>query len=452
MYESARAVVTRVAKKQGLDDTQIENLLKNDAEHRLEITVGEQAFQAYRMQHSNKRGPYKGGIRFATMVNEDEVKALALLMSIKCAAVDIPLGGGKGGVVYDPREHDPETTEAIARGYVRALVDHIGPQKDVPAPDMNTDSTIMDWMVDEYEELTGDTTRASFTGKSMGNGGSEGRTAATGRGGVIALREYLKKVWEDSRAGSDDLQESNEEQTEAYKKYDEGAPEAADAAGRRERNRAASYASWQDYAASLTVAVQGIGNVGFYFAQIAQEELGVRIVAVSNSRATLAVRDFKNNANQLDFTEQEFSRATIDNLSGDHTEDLGRDDVWQLDADVLVLAALEDVIVTNDQAAQVKAPIIVELANGPISDAALSSLNDRGVGVLPDVVANAGGVIVSYLEWKQNLAGEHWEETEVNSQLDAILSTSVNAMIQRAKTDKLPLKEAAFAIAIERLL
>lgn len=401
MYESARAVVTRVAQNLGLTEVENATLLKNDAEHRFEITVGDKVYPAYRMQHSNARGPYKGGIRFSSHVDEDEVKALALLMSFKCAAVDIPLGGGKGGVVYDPREHDPETTEAIARGYVRALVDYIGPDKDVPAPDMNTDSTIMDWMVDEYEELTGDTTRASFTGKSMGNGGSEGRTAATGRGGVIALREYLKSTGKDPKG--------------------------------------------------LTVAVQGIGNVGFYFAQIAQAELGVRIVAVSNSRATLAVRDFRNNDNQLDFTGQEFSRAAIDNLSGDHTEDLERDDVWQLDVDVLVLAALEDVIVTDEQADQVKAPIVVELANGPVSDAASQILATRDVTILPDIIANAGGVIVSYLEWKQNLAGEHWPEEQVNAELDRILSTAVADMIATAENEKMPLKEAAFAIAIKRL-
>lgn len=399
MYESAKAVVTRVARLQGLDDTQIENLLKNDAEHRFEITVESETYPAYRMQHSNKRGPYKGGIRFASHVDEDEVKALALLMSMKCAAVDIPLGGGKGGVVYDPREHDIEVTEAVARGYVRALAPYIGPDKDVPAPDMNTNGEIMDWMVDEYEELTGDTTRASFTGKSMGNGGSEGRTAATGRGGVIALREYLKHTGRDPRG--------------------------------------------------LTVAVQGIGNVGFYFAQIAQEELGVRIVAVSNSKKTLAVRDFANNENQLDFTMQEFSRATIDNVSGDHTEDLDRDAVWQLDVDVVVLAALEDVI-REDNLDQLKAHIVVELANGPISDGAHQKLS-TDVAILPDIVANAGGVIVSYLEWKQNLASEHWTEERVNAELDRILSAATAEMFRVSREQEAPLKEAAFMIAIERL-
>lgn len=399
MYESAKAVVTRVARLQGLDDTQIENLLKNDAEHRFEITVEGETYPAYRMQHSNKRGPYKGGIRFASHVDEDEVKALALLMSMKCAAVDIPLGGGKGGVVYDPREHDIEVTEAVARGYVRALAPYIGPDKDVPAPDMNTNGEIMDWMVDEYEELTGDTTRASFTGKSMGNGGSEGRTAATGRGGVIALREYLKHIGRDPKG--------------------------------------------------LTVAVQGIGNVGFYFGQIAQEELGVRIVAVSNSKKTLAVRDFANNDSQLDFSMQEFSRATIDNVSGDHTEDLDRDAVWQLDVDVVVLAALEDVI-RDDNLDQLKAKIVVELANGPISDGAHQKLS-QDVAILPDIVANAGGVIVSYLEWKQNLASEHWTEERVNAELDRILSAATAEMFRVSQDQKTPLKEAAFMIAIERL-
>lgn len=401
MYESARGVVTRVAKHLGLTAQEIEKLLTNDAEHRFEIAVEDKIYPAYRVQHSNKRGPYKGGIRFATHVDEDEVKALALLMSMKCAAVNIPLGGGKGGVVFDPRGQDPEHVEAVAREYVRALAPHIGPEKDVPAPDMNTDGTIMDWMVDEYSQLTGDETKASFTGKSMENGGSEGRTAATGRGGVIALREYLKSCKKDSKG--------------------------------------------------LTLSIQGIGNVGFYFAKIAQEELGVRIVAVSNSKKTLAVKDFSDNDNQLDFSDQEFSPNTIEQLAGDHTEELDRDAVWQLDVDVVVLAALEDVI-REDHESLVTAPIIVELANGPVSDTASQIVSARGVTILPDIIANAGGVIVSYLEWKQNLAGEHWSEDRVNAELDRILSAAMADMLKTAAEKRLSYKEAAFVIAIERLM
>lgn len=400
MYDSARAVVTRVAQELGSSEAEIARLLKNDAEHQFEIAVEDKVYQAYRMQHSNARGPYKGGIRFASHVDEDEVKALALLMSLKCAAVDIPLGGGKGGVVYDPREHDIQTTESVARGYVRALVEHIGSDKDVPAPDMNTDSTIMDWMVDEYERLTGDETKASFTGKSMGNGGSEGRTAATGRGGVITLREYLKSCKKDSKG--------------------------------------------------LTLSVQGVGNVGFYFAKLAEKELGVRVVAVSNSRKTLAVRDFAHNDRRLDFSNKVFARDTIDQLAGEHTEELGRDAVWQMDVDVVVFAALEDVV-REDNESLLFAPIVVELANGPISDSASQILAARDVTILPDIIANAGGVIVSYLEWKQNLAGEHWSETEVNRELDRILTVAVSDMIATAAHRELSFKEAAFAIAIQRL-
>jgi len=400
MYKSAQKMVTRVASRLGLGTSDIQNLLTNDAEHRFEISVGGEVYPAYRIQHSNKRGPYKGGIRFASHVDEDEVKALALLMSIKCAAVDIPLGGGKGGVVFDPRGQDPATTEAVARGYVRALAHHIGPDKDVPAPDMNTDGTIMDWMVDEFEKQTGDSSKASFTGKTMKNGGSEGRTAATGRGGVIALREYLKSIGKDPKG--------------------------------------------------LTVAVQGIGNVGFYFAKLAQEELGVRIVAVSNSKKTLAIKDFVDNNEQLNFADKEFSRETIEQLATSATGELDRDAVWALGVDVVVLAALEDVIRHNN-VELVKTNIIVELANGPIDDKAFENLVEQNVAVLPDVVANAGGVIVSYLEWKQNKADEHWNEVVVNQQLDAILSAAISATIARATSDNTSFKEAAFAIAIERL-
>lgn len=401
MYESARGVVTRVAKHLGLTAQEIEKLLTNDAEHRFEIAVEDKIYPAYRVQHSNKRGPYKGGIRFATHVDEDEVKALALLMSMKCAAVNIPLGGGKGGVVFDPRGQDPAHVEAVAREYVRALAPHIGPDKDVPAPDMNTDGTIMDWMVGEYSQLTGDMSKASFTGKSMENGGSEGRTAATGHGGVIALREYLKSLGKDPKG--------------------------------------------------LTVAVQGVGNVGFYFAKISQQELGVRVVAVSNSKKTLAVKDFANNDDELNFTDQEFAHDTIEQLAGEYTEELDRDAVWQLDVDIVVLAALEDVV-REDNESLLKAPTVVELANGPVSDTASQILSARGVAILPDIIANAGGVIVSYLEWQQNLAGEHWPEGDVNAELDRILSAAMADMLSTAADRRLSYKEAAFAIAIERLM
>lgn len=391
MLESAEALIRRSAKKLGWSSDNVDELLTPQQVHEFEVCVGEICHQAYRVQHSNKRGPYKGGIRFHPHVDKDEVRALATLMSIKCAAVDIPLGGGKGGVSIDPREHDDDHIEQVAREYVRALQQHIGPDKDVPAPDVNTNSQVMDWMVDEYEQLTGDSTKASFTGKGLGNGGSEGRDMATGRGGVIALREYCK---------------ANGIETKG-----------------------------------LTVTVQGVGNVGFYFAQIAQQELDVKVIAAANSRVT------KYNSDGLDFTNQAFSRKIMDELTG---EERPSNEIIQTKADVLVFAALGDVIDTKNQG-EIQASVVLELANGPVDNDALQQLEARDVHVIPDVIANAGGVIVSYLEWQQNRAGEHWSEQKVNEQLDDILSNAMYEVVKRAKSDKISIKEAAFLLALERL-
>ena len=195
MLNTAHALITRSGKKLGLSKDEIEKLIKINKEHVFEITLENgKKFNAFRAQHNNKRGPYKGGIRFHKDVDLDEVRALATLMSFKTAAVGLPLGGGKGGITVDPKTLSEAELEELSRKYVRHLVPHIGPDKDVPAPDVNTDSKIIDWMVDEYEIITGDKTKASFTGKSLTNGGSLGRDAATGRGGVIALKQLLKII------------------------------------------------------------------------------------------------------------------------------------------------------------------------------------------------------------------------------------------------------------------
>lgn len=404
MFESAKAMVTRAATRLGLDQSQINGLLQPDAEHTFEIEVNGQKHAGYRIQHSNKRGPYKGGIRFHSKVDLDEVRALAMLMSLKTAAVGIPLGGGKGGVVISPKEHTPEHIEQVARKYVTALKDHIGPDKDVPAPDVNTNAEIMRFMVDEYEKLTGDTTKASFTGKPLDYGGSEGREAATGRGGVIVLREYLRTLPKSDKP--------------------------------------------------LTVAVQGLGNVGFFFAQIAEEQLPIRIVAVSNSRQTLNVSQFSSNDQMISFKDIPFdsdSSKLMEQLASDHIEVLSSDAIISLDVDILVLAALEDAI-TESNSAEAKADIIVELANGPVTDTAHTELTERGRVVIPDIIANAGGVIVSYLEWKQNLAQETWTEQRVNQELDTILSSATQKMITLSTERSISLKEAAFQTAIQRLV
>lgn len=392
MLESAEAMIRRAAEQLELSDEQITEVLEPMHEHHFEITIGDITHQAYRVQHSNARGPFKGGIRFHPHVDKQEVRALATLMSLKCAAVDIPLGGGKGGVAFDPREYDEKHVEAVARQYVQQLQEHLGPEVDVPAPDVNTNEVVIDWMVDEYEKLTGDSSKASFTGKSIRHGGSEGRTEATGRGGVIALREYCRALDIDTEG--------------------------------------------------LRVAVQGVGNVGFYFAQIAEAELGVKIVAVANSKQMIE------NEKGLKFGHLKFSREVIPQLSGRLAPS---EDILGVEADVLVFAALGDVVDADNQAS-VKASLILELANGPVDDAALQLLEHRGVHVIPDVIANAGGVVVSYLEWLQNKAGTHWSYETVVDELDSIMSSAIEEMIEVADELQVPMKEAAFVLAMRRLL
>lgn len=303
MLQTAQTMIRRAGNKIGWSSGQIDEFLVPNAEHRFQVTMGEHTFSAYRVQHNDARGPYKGGIRFHPAVDEDEVTALATLMTIKCAVMNIPMGGAKGGVAFDPRQCSEEQIDSIARQYVRGLVNEIGPNQDVPAPDVNTNAHIIDEMVDEYERLTGDDTHASFTGKSIAHGGSEGRTAATGRGGVIALREYC---------AAHDIETKG-----------------------------------------LTVAVQGIGNVGYWFAKLAEEELGVTIVAVANSRQTILSDDGLAVGTTTEGT-------TMDELEG---ERLPSSAILEANCDVLVLAALNDAV-TADTQDIVRARHILELANG----------------------------------------------------------------------------------------
>lgn len=386
MLDTAQQYIRQAAGVLGWSDGQVAEFLTPNFVHTFRVQLGQEYFDAYRVQHNDKLGPYKGGIRFHPHVDMDEVQALATLMTIKCAAMNIPMGGGKGGVAWDPRVRTPEEVEDVARQYVRGLVDAIGPDTDVPAPDVNTNGQIIDWMVDEYEQMTGDTSHASFTGKTLDYGGSEGRVAATGRGGVIALREYC-----------------------AYHGIDTH---------------------------GLRVAVQGIGNVGYWFARLAEEELGVQIVAVANSRVV------KYDPNGLSFADT--TEADVMNELGG--EERPSEAILGVECDVLVLAALGDVV-NSDNQADIQAQVILELANGPVSVDAADLLEARGVAIIPDVLANAGGVVVSYLEWVQNRAGEHWSEVEVNKKLDEIMCAALVPLLN----EDLPLKNAAFIAALSRL-
>lgn len=386
MLETARIFIRQAAQGLGWSDGQIDEFMIPDHIHRFMVEIGDEAFEAYRVQHNNKLGPYKGGIRFHPRVDMDEVQALATLMTIKCAAMNIPMGGGKGGVAFDPRNYTREEVESVARQYARGLVDAIGPDIDVPAPDVNTNAEIIDWMVDEYEKVSGDDSRASFTGKSIANGGSEGRMAATGRGGVIALRQYCTHHGIDTRG--------------------------------------------------LRVAIQGVGNVGYWFAKIAEEELGMVVVAAANSRVA------KSNPRGLDFAGK-LEKDVMNQLDG---EEFSTEDILTADCDVLVLAALGDVVNMENQGG-IKARAILELANGPVGHEAFEALEARAVHVIPDVLANAGGVVVSYLEWVQNKQCEHWSEHVVNDRMDVIMCAAIDAVL----TSEKPLKNAAFEAALARL-
>lgn len=402
MLETAQNTIRRAAKRMGLDEKTVNELIETKAEHVFEIELGNgKKYQGYRVQHNDKRGPHKGGIRFHPDVDLDEVRALATLMSFKTAAVGIPLGGGKGGVVVNPRELSDEELEELSRKYVRHLADHIGPEKDVPAPDVNTTAQIMDWMVDEFEQITGDTTKATFTGKSLGKGGSLGREAATGRGGVISLMEVLKK-----RGKAND---------------------------------------------ELTVAVQGFGNVGYFFSKIAQSDTPLKIVAVSDSKG--GVWDPENGINVAEAVDVKRHGNAISAYGEGKREVqvISNAELLTLDVDVLVLAALDNAI-TKDNMVDIKASMVLELANGPVSEKAHDYLEDKQITVVPDIIANAGGVVVSYLEWLQNKKGETWDEKRVNEKLEKIMVAAVDTMHGRAEDEGINYKEAAFEVAIAELV
>lgn len=399
MLKTTHTLIRDIGAKIGLDEEAIQKLIDVNHSHEFDINLANgKSFKGYRVQHNNQRGPYKGGIRFHPEVELDEVRALATLMSFKTAAVGLPLGGGKGGVTVDPHELTDDELEEVSRKYARHLKSYIGPDKDIPAPDVNTDGRIIDWMVNEYEQLTGDTSKASFTGKRLEHGGSEGREAATGHGGVIVLHELLKHL------------------------------------GKSKQN--------------ITVAVQGYGNVGSFFGTLAQaQEPHWKMVAASDSGATVVSRTgldakklatFKGNRGRFtEYTQEGVEVSKADSIIGQ-------------DVDVLVLAALGNAV-TKDNMEDIKAKYILELANGPVDDSAYHYLTKQDISVVPDIIANAGGVIVSYLEWLQNKNGEHWSEDKVNNQLRDYLSKATAELYKTATESNVSLKEAAFMNAFKKL-
>lgn len=350
-------------------------------------------YTGYRSQHNDARGPYKGGIRFHHAVTLPEVKALSMWMTWKCAIADIPFGGGKGGVIVDPKTLSAAQLERLSRGYARAIADCVGEDKDVPAPDVNTDGRIMGWMRDEYERVTGKSSPATFTGKAISDGGSEGRTEATGYGGVYVLNRLFEKIGKSARG--------------------------------------------------TKIAIQGIGNVGSYFAHKAHAD-GYTIVALSDSKTALYDPAGLDPAAVLAYKD---AHGT---LQGFGAQEIFPLELLTLDLDVLVPAALEGVI-TEENAGQIKAQTIIEMANGPVTPEADQILRDRGIISVPDVLANSGGVTVSYFEWVQNKNTEHWSQAEVLKKLQSTITTAFDHCYESTQRLNTTMRMGSYAVAVQKV-
>jgi glutamate dehydrogenase (NAD(P)+) len=353
-----------------------------------------EVFTGYRVQYNITLGPAKGGIRYHPEVSLDEVTALAAWMTWKCAVAHVPFGGGKGGVICDPTRLSRRELEALTRRYVAEIIDAIGPEKDVPAPDVNTNEQIMAWVMDTYSMHVGHTETAIVTGKPVVLGGSEGRREATGRGVMICAREAATHLRIDL--------------------------------------------------ASATMAVQGFGNVGSVSAELISA-LGVKLVAVTDwkggvyNKAGLDVDALKAFARE---------HKTVDGFPG--ADAISNEELFELDVDLLIPAALENQI-TAENAGQIRARIVVEGANGPTTPEAHLMLHEQGVFVVPDILANSGGVTGSYFEWVQNRHGYFWSEAEVNSKLEAKMHEAFTAVLRTSLKYKVDMRTAAYIEAIDRV-
>ena len=353
-----------------------------------------QVFTGYRVTHNIARGPSKGGIRYHPDVTLDEVKALAMWMTWKCALMGIPFGGAKGGVVCDPKRLSRHELERMTRRYTTEIINEIGPEKDIPAPDVGTDGSVMAWIFDTYSMNKGHSVLGVVTGKPLTIGGSLGREEATARGSLYCIRDAVAK--QDKRV------------------------------------------------AGMKVAVQGFGNVGSYLARFLHEE-GAIVVGISDS--TVAVHNPKGIDVPAAFAHKRENR-TLAGLKD--AEAISNDDLLLLDVDILAPCALEQVI-TERNADQVKASIICEGANGPVTPQADAVLEDRGILILPDVLANAGGVVVSYFEWVQGLQEYFWKESEVNAKLNDIVSRAFEETWEAAQRRDVPMRVAAYGLAVQRV-
>jgi glutamate dehydrogenase/leucine dehydrogenase len=397
-FESAMQQLNNAAQILKLDEKILKILQKPTKIINVSIPVtmddgSVQLFDGFRVQYNDARGPYKGGLRYHPQVDMDEVKALSFWMSIKNAVVNVPYGGGKGGIAVDPKKLSKNELEKLSRKFIDLIYKDIGPQVDVPAPDVNTTPEIMAWMVDEYAKLVGNTVPAVITGKPLDKGGSEGREEATGFGGVEVLKQAAAEL---------------------------------------------------KLPVGVSVAVQGFGNVGSFFAQLAKDA-GYKVVAVSDSKSGIY------NAEGLDLekaAEYKKSNGTFNGFPD--AQAVSNEELLELPVDILVPAALENQI-HKDNADKIKAKLIIEMANGPTTPEADIILHTKGIWVVPDVLSNSGGVATSYLEWVQNLEDKHWTKEEVLSKLTTYMQEAWKNVLDTSKQYNTDFRNAAFILAINRI-
>jgi glutamate dehydrogenase/leucine dehydrogenase len=450
MLESAQALIKKTAEKLGLKEEMIRRLIEPEMVYEFSFPVkmdnGQvRILKGWRIQHNSALGPYKGGIRFHPETVREEVQALATLMTIKCAVAGLPYGGGKGGVAIDPKKLSSAELERLSREYVKKIAHFIGEDVDVPAPDVNTNPQIMAWMIDEYQKIKGYQSKATFTGKPVSMGGSLGRTEATGRGGVIVLKALLSELVKDGSTKI--LSRLNSSLTLLKQKVSKNFVSPSFNNQKLKSNN------------EITIAVQGFGNVGYYFAKIASEA-GFKVVAVSDSKGAI-IKPKGDKLEALDIPLVMECKKEKGTLAGCYCaggvcdtkggKTITNEELLELPVDILVPAALENVI--NDKNMKnIKAKIIIEMANGPVTEEAYEYLSKKGVIIVPDVLANSGGVTVSYLEWVQNKAGYYWSEEEVNSKLEVMMKKAFEAIWEKASKKKIPLKQAAFEVALEKIV
>jgi len=401
-FDNAVAILERVSEMIKLDKKTLEKLKhpQNIIEKTISVEMDsgdKREFQIFRVQHNNARGPYKGGIRYHPEVNLDEVKALAMWMTWKCAVVNIPFGGGKGGITVDPRKLSQNELERLSRAYIRAIADYIGPEKDVPAPDVNTNPQIMAWMMDEFSKIKGYNVPAVITGKPIEVFGSKGRNIATSLGGKYVLDEIVESL---------------------------------------------------NMKKPLDVVIQGMGNVGGGMFQLLSEDKNYRVIAISDSKGGIY------DENGLDVNVKkifEHKKEVGSVINFDGYETITNKELLELDTDVLIPAALENQL-TKENADEIKTSVVLELANGPTTPEACEILKEKNVTVVPDILANAGGVTVSYFEWVQNTQNYYWDEEEVEKKLKKVMVQVLNDVYQKKEEYKTDMRTATYALAVNRVV